>query len=91
MAEPFALGSRPTAVTRKRIYLAGLCLGAVLTITGCLEAYQLFHRQSLQVEGKCDYLPYANDGTYHALGLFVALAVVGMVVLARASWRLREP
>jgi hypothetical protein len=78
-------------VTRNRINLAGLCLGAVLTSAGGLEAYQLFHRIALQLQGKCDWLPCANDGTYHALGLYLALAVFGVVVLGLAFWRLRKP
>lgn len=78
-------------VTRNRTYLAGLCLGAVLTSAGGLEAYQLFHRISLQQQGKCDWIPCANESTYLAVGFFVALAAVGFVALGLAFWRLRQP
>ena len=75
-------------VSRHRVSLAALGLGALLTSTGGLEAYQLFRRISLQLQGNCDWIPCATDGTYLALGLFLAFAVIGVILLALAVRRL---
>jgi hypothetical protein len=78
-------------VSRQRIYLAGLCFGAVITGAAGLEAYRLLRLVSLQLQGKCDWFPCANEGTYLALGVSLAFAVVGVVVLFLTFRRLKQP
>ena len=71
-------------VKRGPIYLAALGVGAVSTAVGAWQAYGAFQLISLEREGKCDWVPCANEGTYLSLALFLALIVVGVVVLAVA-------
>ena len=78
-------------MSRHRIYLGGLSFGALLTSAGGLEAYRLLRLVSLQLQGKCDWFPCANEGTYLALGVPLAFAVVGVVVLFLTFRRLKQP
>ena len=78
-------------MSRHRIYLGGLCFGALLTGAGGLDAYRLFRLVSLQLQGKCDWFPCANEGIYLALGVSIAFAVVGVVVLFLTFRRLKQP
>jgi hypothetical protein len=87
----FCLESRRTCVSRQRIYLGGLCFGALLTGAGGLEAYRLLRLVSLGLQGKCDWFPCANEGTYLALGVALAFAVVGVVALFLTFRRFKQP
>lgn len=69
--------------------LAAICLGVVLTAACCLESFRLSRSVLLQLQGKCDWLPCADEGTNIALGLFLTLSVVGMFGLALVVRRLK--
>jgi hypothetical protein len=65
----------------RRVYLAAAFIGLVCTAVGLFESYRLFRLMSLEREGKCDFMPCADAGTYRWLAVFLALAAIGVAVV----------
>jgi hypothetical protein len=76
-------------MTRRWLHLAGLCLGTLSLLAGGLESYRISLLVSLQLQGKCDWVPCVNGGTYLALGLAIAIAIGGVVLLVMSARRFR--
>jgi hypothetical protein len=60
-------------------YLAMGMVGSVAAVTGVVGSSRLLNLIRLQQQGKCDYLPCADDGTYY---LVIGLAVIGVAGIA---------
>ena len=57
-------------------------IGITCVVLGALRASQLIQLILLERQGKCDFVPCANDWTYLAAALYGILALTGVVVLA---------
>jgi hypothetical protein len=67
--------------------VAGIaCLSVSLLQTWRLVGLILLERQ-----GKCDFVPCADQGTYVAAGLFVLIGLVGVGMLAGAFLLILQP
>lgn len=67
-------------------------IGLVCAVVGILESYRLLRLISLEREGKCDWMPCADAGTYRLLAVFLALAAIGVaVVLVALLGRRKSP
>ena len=69
--------------------VAGI-IGLVCVVVGVLESYRLFRLIFLEREGKCDYMPCADEGTYRWLAVFLALSAIGVAVVAVVLLRERK-
>jgi hypothetical protein len=65
-------------------------IGLVCAVVGILESYRLFRLVSLEREGKCDFIPCADAGTYRWLAVFLALAAIGVAVVVVVLLRQRQ-
>ena len=66
----------------RRVYWVAGTIGLVCAVVGLLQSYHLFRLISLEREGKCDFVPCADAGTYGWLGAFLVLTVIGVAVLS---------
>lgn len=64
----------------RRVYVAAGYIGLVCTAIGLFESYRVFRLISLEREGKCDFMPCADAGTYRWLAVFLALTALGAAV-----------
>jgi hypothetical protein len=64
------------------VYLAMGVVGSVAAVIGVVGSSRLLNLVWLQQEGKCDYLPCADDSTYY---LTIGLAVIGVAGIALAA------
>jgi hypothetical protein len=69
---------------------AAAIIGLVCAVVGVLESYRLFRLTSLEREGKCDFMPCADTGTYRWLAVFLALAAIGVAALVVVLVRQRK-
>jgi hypothetical protein len=88
--EPSGYGSVLLSMKGRRVYLAAEIIGLVWAVVGVLESYRLFRLISLEREGKCDWMPCADAGTYRWLAVFLALAAIGAAVVVVVLLRQRK-
>jgi len=74
----------------RRVYVAAGIIGLVCTVVGVFESYRLFLLISLEREGKCDFVPCADNRTYVSLAVFLVLTIVGVAMLSAALLRQRR-
>jgi len=67
-----------------------LLLAVALIAVGAFESFRLLRLISLERQGKCDYVPCANEGTYHSLEVFLLLTIVGLLLLGALLLRQRK-
>ena len=70
-------------------WAAGI-IGFLCAVVGVLESYHLFRLISLEREGKCDFMPCADAGTYRWLAVFLALSAIGVAALVVVLLRQRK-
>ena len=76
-------------MNRRRLYLVVGIIGLVCAVAGALESIRLFDLISLERQGKCDFVPCADQGTYLSLAVVLALTGIGVAVLVLAILRQR--
>ena len=74
----------------RRLNLVVGIIGLVFAVAGALESIRLFELISLERQGKCDFVPCADQGTYLSLAVVLALTGIGVAVLVLAVLRHRS-
>jgi hypothetical protein len=78
-------------VKGRQVYVVVGIIGLVFAVAGILESFRLFDLISLERQGKCDWLPCADQGTYLSLAVVLALTCIGIAVFMVAVLKLRTP
>jgi hypothetical protein len=73
------------------VYVAIGILGVVCVAVGVLESYRLFILISLERQGKCDFVPCADAGTYGWFAGSLLLTVLGVALVTAVLRRQRRP
>jgi hypothetical protein len=77
----------------RAVYLAMAALGGTATVIGGLSTLRVLNLISLQQQGKCDFVPCADAGTYRMALALALTSVTGIVLLATAlvHWFAHRP
>jgi hypothetical protein len=65
----------------RAVYLSIGAVGGAAAIIGVVGAARLLNLISLQQQGKCDFVPCADAGTYHLVLVFSVIGVAGIALL----------
>jgi hypothetical protein len=68
-----------------------ILFGVACLSVSVLQSWRLVGLILLERQGKCDFLPCADQGTYVAAGLFVLVGVAGVGMLAGALLLILQP
>jgi len=77
-----------TQRAHSRLYLAAIALGAVSVLGSGFGIAVLVRAISLQEQGKCDFLPCADAGSYRIVQLLAVIGVAGAALLVITALRL---
>jgi hypothetical protein len=77
----------------RSVYLAMAAVGGIATVIGGLSTLRVLNLISLQQQGKCDFVPCADAGTYRLALALALIGVTGIVLLATAfiHWFAHRP
>jgi hypothetical protein len=65
----------------RAVYLPIGAVGGAAAVIGVVGAARLLNLISLQQQGKCDFLPCADAGTYHLVLVFAVVGGAGIALL----------
>ncbi len=68
-----------------------IALGVACLSVSVFQSWRLVGLILLETQGKCDFLPCADQGTYVAAGVFVLMGLVGVGMLAGAVLLILQP
>jgi hypothetical protein len=68
-----------------------IVVGVACLSVSVFQSWRLVGLILLEMQGKCDYLPCADQGTYLAAGLFVLMGLAGVGLLAGAFLLILQP
>jgi len=76
-------------VKGRQVYMVVGIIGLLCALVGALESYRLFNLILLERQGKCDWVPCADQGTYRSLAVVLMVTGIGVAVLVAAILRQR--
>lgn len=78
---------RRTGRGSQAVYLSIGAVGGAAAVIGIVGAARLLNLISLQQQGKCDFVPCADAGTYHLVLVFTVIGVAGIALLTTSFIR----